>query len=176
VAGRGWPLKCLGVPSKMPWDALTLILLTWRIWSAPNNASKWQMGFNSAFKGLRVRRRRHYISSMSRAEAFHHLSHSLQYKSRNVRFNRKQVKVKLSLCMTHRYIGEWRYSSTNQPRQKMDDSGHIHSRPLCFDGKFLRYPSNRRFCSFESHTIQNREEVNYITVIHGQQNIKKIKK
>jgi len=32
---------------------LTLILLTWRIWWAPNNASKWQVGFNSAFKGLR---------------------------------------------------------------------------------------------------------------------------
>jgi hypothetical protein len=31
--------------------ALTLILPTWRIWRAPN-ASKWQMGFNSAFKGL----------------------------------------------------------------------------------------------------------------------------
>jgi hypothetical protein len=31
---------------------LTLILLTWRIWSSPNNASRWQMGFNSAFKGL----------------------------------------------------------------------------------------------------------------------------
>ena len=31
---------------------LTLILLTWRIWWAPNNASKWHMGFNSAFKGL----------------------------------------------------------------------------------------------------------------------------
>ena len=31
---------------------LTIILLTWRIWWAPNNASKWQMGFNSAFKGL----------------------------------------------------------------------------------------------------------------------------
>ena len=31
---------------------LTLILLTWRKWRAPNNASKWQMGFNSAFKGL----------------------------------------------------------------------------------------------------------------------------
>jgi len=27
---------------------LTLILLTWRIWWAPNNASKWQMGFNLA--------------------------------------------------------------------------------------------------------------------------------
>ena len=31
---------------------LTLILLTWRIWSTPNNASRRQMGFNSAFKGL----------------------------------------------------------------------------------------------------------------------------
>jgi len=31
---------------------LTLNLLTWRIWWAPNNASKWQMGFNPAFKGL----------------------------------------------------------------------------------------------------------------------------
>ena len=31
---------------------LTLILLTWRIWWAPNNAIKWQMGFNLAFKGL----------------------------------------------------------------------------------------------------------------------------
>ena len=33
-------------------NALTLILLTWRIWWATNNASRWQMGFNSAFKEL----------------------------------------------------------------------------------------------------------------------------
>ena len=31
---------------------LALILLTWSIGWAPNNASKWQMGFNSAFKEL----------------------------------------------------------------------------------------------------------------------------
>jgi hypothetical protein len=31
---------------------LTLILLRWRIWWAPNNASKLQLEFNSAFKGL----------------------------------------------------------------------------------------------------------------------------
>jgi len=31
---------------------LTLNPLTWRIWWAPNNASRWQMGFNSVFKGL----------------------------------------------------------------------------------------------------------------------------
>ena len=37
------------------WDLiqrLTLILLMWTIWRAPNSASKWRMGFNSAFKGL----------------------------------------------------------------------------------------------------------------------------
>jgi hypothetical protein len=33
---------------------LTLYLLTWRIWWAPNNASKGQVGFNSAFKGLKL--------------------------------------------------------------------------------------------------------------------------
>ena len=33
-------------------DQLTLNLLTWRIWWAPNNASNWQTGFNSEFKGL----------------------------------------------------------------------------------------------------------------------------
>ena len=39
------------------WDLtrrLTLIILTWKIWWASNNASRWQMGFNSAFKGLNV--------------------------------------------------------------------------------------------------------------------------
>jgi len=35
---------------------LTLILLTWRIWWASNNASRWQIGFNSAFKGLNTSR------------------------------------------------------------------------------------------------------------------------
>ena len=33
-------------------ESLTLNPLTWKIWWAPNNASRWQMGFNSAFKGL----------------------------------------------------------------------------------------------------------------------------
>jgi len=33
---------------------LTLTLLTWRIWWAPNNASRWQMRFNSAFKGVNL--------------------------------------------------------------------------------------------------------------------------
>jgi len=31
---------------------LTLILQTWKIWWASNNASRWQMGFNWAFKAL----------------------------------------------------------------------------------------------------------------------------
>jgi len=40
------------VDSKILQALLTLILLTWRIWWAPNNASKLRMGFNSAVKGL----------------------------------------------------------------------------------------------------------------------------
>ena len=36
---------------------LTLILLTWRIGWAPNIASRWQNGFNLAFKGLNNSRR-----------------------------------------------------------------------------------------------------------------------
>ena len=38
--------------SSLKVNNFTLILLTWRKWWAPNNASKWQMGFNSVFKGL----------------------------------------------------------------------------------------------------------------------------
>jgi hypothetical protein len=37
---------------------LTPILLTWTIWRAPTNASKWRMGFNSAFKGLNTVRKK----------------------------------------------------------------------------------------------------------------------
>jgi hypothetical protein len=32
---------------------LTLTVLTWTKWRAPTNASKWRMGFNSPFKGLK---------------------------------------------------------------------------------------------------------------------------
>jgi len=38
--------------SSLKVNNLTLILLTWRKWRAPNNASKYQIGFNSGFKGL----------------------------------------------------------------------------------------------------------------------------
>ena len=43
------------MPANGGWD-LTLILLTWTTWRAPTNASKWRMGFNSAFKVLIQRR------------------------------------------------------------------------------------------------------------------------
>jgi len=35
-----------------PRGILTLILLTWRMLWAPNNANRWQMGFNLVFKEL----------------------------------------------------------------------------------------------------------------------------
>jgi hypothetical protein len=42
--------------------SLTLILLTWRIWRAPNNASRWEMGFNLAFKRLSIQVHIHVFS------------------------------------------------------------------------------------------------------------------
>jgi len=50
---------------------LTLILLVWRIWWGPNNGSKWQTGFNSAFKGLNLQGAGHpgqaHVSHASRS-------------------------------------------------------------------------------------------------------------
>jgi len=46
-------------------NPLTLIQLTWRIWWAPNNASRWQMGFNSALKGSKTKRRLLYLKTQS---------------------------------------------------------------------------------------------------------------
>jgi hypothetical protein len=42
------------VPNAVIKRDLTLNLLTTTIVAPPSNASKWQMGFNSAFKGLKV--------------------------------------------------------------------------------------------------------------------------
>ena len=51
VTVLGWPGRGASQVEKSP--RLTLMLLTWRIWWALNNASRWQMGFNLAFKGLK---------------------------------------------------------------------------------------------------------------------------
>ena len=49
---RAWPASGSSATEKKI-NLLTLILLVWRIGWAPNNARKWQVGFNSAFKGLK---------------------------------------------------------------------------------------------------------------------------
>jgi hypothetical protein len=43
-------------------STLTLILLTTTIVAPPSNASKWQMGFNSAFKGLNSTQRKKLLN------------------------------------------------------------------------------------------------------------------
>jgi hypothetical protein len=61
---RLWCVVCdletsrIGAPyiydiSSLRVNDFTLILLTWKKCWTPKNASKWQMGFNSAFKGLK---------------------------------------------------------------------------------------------------------------------------
>ena len=52
------------------YGVLTLILLMWRIWWAPNNSSKWQMGFNSAFKGLNYKKKIDNLSNITEEETY----------------------------------------------------------------------------------------------------------
>jgi len=42
---------CTVPPNIFTCSALTLILLRWRIWCAPNNASRWQMGLPGRLNG-----------------------------------------------------------------------------------------------------------------------------
>jgi len=56
VEDQFFTLDCLTFEGEGRMILLTLILLTWRIWWAPNNASKWQMRFDSVFKGLKCRK------------------------------------------------------------------------------------------------------------------------
>ena len=51
--------------TKFEHDTLTLNPLTWRIWWAPNNASRWQMRFHSSFKGLMSSYKHDVITQMS---------------------------------------------------------------------------------------------------------------
>ena len=54
---------------------LTLILLTWTIWRAPTNASKWRMGFNSAFKGINTLKVYNLHTSKPESPAYRHSVH-----------------------------------------------------------------------------------------------------
>jgi len=47
-------LKLLTRPRDQVWMSISALNpITWKIWWAPNNASRLQMGFNSALKGLK---------------------------------------------------------------------------------------------------------------------------
>ena len=83
------------------WD-LTLTLLTRAIWRAPTNASKWRMGFNSAFKGLRKR-----------------------WKQKRVRRKKKVNRLRQMKC--EEPFGQddtWRYTKTDSAAQTGKTSAH----------------------------------------------------
>ena len=90
---------------------LTLILLTWKIWWAPNNASKWQMGFNSAFKGLMSRV--HLASFVITLHKYRGSDKSL------ARPGRKQANVSLRMTWISFGALSWR------GKKKLDDSSRL---------------------------------------------------
>ena len=79
---------------------LTLNPLTWKIWRAPNNASRLQMGFNSAFKGLK------HLKLLQHVSIFLDHSHSIISTSTNAYiyitffFYIKTLKIALT-CFDH---------------------------------------------------------------------------
>ena len=104
------------------WD-LTLILLTWTIWRAPANASKWRMGFNSAFKGLKVsyserkgQVSRHYFQQNQRGC---NLECSPQYSHRHSLYFKYTFGLFVSRAMVSLKVG----SSAPPPRERQPASG-----------------------------------------------------
>jgi hypothetical protein len=89
----------------MAFSLLTLNLLTWRIWWAPNNAIKWQMGFNSAFSLL-----------TKRNQVPGHLNTSLDiYRPLTFLYNKIQIIVPLCqipclLYFRHYYMSKQHFS------------------------------------------------------------------
>jgi len=53
--------ETITVDSKILIFVLTFTLLTWIIWRGPNIVSRWQMGFNFAFKGLSLDLMEYYV-------------------------------------------------------------------------------------------------------------------
>jgi hypothetical protein len=88
------PIRNRGLGMSLPHMYLTLILLPWRIWWAPNNASKWKMGYNSTFKGLRG-----CLSNLS----------SEPYVSRRLKFATTKKKKKLYIYI---YISAYESNGT----------------------------------------------------------------
>ena len=70
--------NCIHI-QQIKYRLLTLTRVTWRIWWAPTNASKWQMGFNLAFKGLikliKNKSRHNFINNLSSATCFTFVSY-----------------------------------------------------------------------------------------------------
>jgi hypothetical protein len=77
---------------------LTLNPVTWKIWRAPHNDSRWQMGFNSAFKGLKKMR-------PERAELFHADGRSYIHVASVHNFTNALERSKLSLSTPWMHLG-----------------------------------------------------------------------
>ena len=90
---------------------LTLILLTWRIWWAPNNANKRQMGFNSAFKGL-------IINQLDAQNLFYNKFISCLYMFRALCAHRQEVKIVL--------YSIWYHHTCRWPSRARVERGHAH--------------------------------------------------
>ena len=116
---EGWTtspmhIKIHGVTYHRP---LTLHQLTWKIWRAPNNASRWQLGFNSAFKGLIITFTCRRIWSFTHWEILQKASytvHSVVCSS-----------IHISFCVLHGIGNEYFDVSVSWPMQKFNKAKQL---------------------------------------------------
>ena len=93
---------CFEVCNSCRCIVLTLCLLTWTIWRAPTNVSKWRMGFNSAFKGLNMY---HVIISVTLAyTSTLHVCLQLKYFLGIILFTELQVTENCNVCFKFRIL------------------------------------------------------------------------
>jgi hypothetical protein len=131
---------------------LTLILLTWRIWWAPNNASKWQMRFNLAVKGLisqktifcavvTVSHRWHYLDIQCQHKGLPWLQTFITRKLRGIRiFLSLLTLVSKILCRVYCYVT---VAYVCVPRSFLVTNVCNQGRTLCSLCRFLRSGFNR---------------------------------
>ena len=81
--------------SSLRFNDLTFILLTWRKWLAPTNASRHEMGFNSGFKGLRRK--------------------AYPFRILNQTFHGHALTPNFDICLSVSWFSGWSLSLTSSP-------------------------------------------------------------
>jgi len=150
-----WILSTRFVWMEMCNTRLTLILLMWNMGWTPNNANKWQMGFNLAFKvSSNMNSARLWFSGMCHVSSFclsgnnkihaaytkaqtHHTTQRLPAISKRVTIARQTTRFPIQCCWSERQMDGWQWTAvetaacntlqSSRLRSKKKESSNVNS-------------------------------------------------